>query len=307
MRRRIALVLAVLVTATLHASAWAQDVAATARKSVRVAVIGASASAGFGCVYREKRDDGDYAGSFRLIDMVKLACPEMQLVTTDVSSGFFFLKPVANGAQAAKRAQEFKPDCVVALDFLFWYLYGDDSADGTALKAEDDRLAKLERGLKELEAFTVPVLVGDLPDMSRAVGKMLSPAQMPAKDTLAKANARFAAWAKERANVRVLPLASMQRQLMEANTLEIEGKRLTGTKEMPLLQRDELHPAPLGMAGLACAVASEMKEALHAPDDGCDPEPQGTIERARGELKVSRKPAPAKPAVPAAPSAPSAQ
>ena len=150
MRRRIALVLAVLVTATLHASAWAQDVAATARKSVRVAVIGASASAGFGCVYREQRADGDYAASFRLIDMVKLACPEMQLVTTDVSSGFFFLKPVANGAQAAKRAQEFKPDCVVALDFLFWYLYGDDSADGTALKAEDDRLAKLERGLKEL-------------------------------------------------------------------------------------------------------------------------------------------------------------
>ena len=138
MRRRIALVLVVFLTATLHASAWAQGAAAAATKSVRVAVIGASASAGFGCVYREKRDDGDYAGSFRLIDMVKLACPELQLVTTDVSSGFFFLKPVANGAQAAKRAQEFKPDCVVALDFLFWYVYGDDAADGGALRAEDD-------------------------------------------------------------------------------------------------------------------------------------------------------------------------
>ena len=53
------------------------------------------------------------------------------------------------------------------------------------------------------------------------------------------------------------------------------------------------------MAGLACAVASEMKEALHAPDDGCDPEPQGTIERARGELKASRRAPQKRPDAPA--------
>jgi len=285
---RPAFLVALLASLTLHASAWAQAPAATA-KQFRVAVIGASASAGFGCVYRETRDDGEYAASFRLIDMVKLACPELSLVTTDVSSGFFFLKPVANGAQAAKRAREFKPDCVLALDFLFWYCYGDDAPDGKALSGEAQRLEKLEAGLKELESIEAPILVGDLPDMTPAVGKMLSPTQMPAKDTLAKANARLAEWAKPRANVRVLPLASMQRQLMEQNALEIDGKKLTPTKDLPLLQRDALHPAPLGMAGLACAVASELKEAVHAPDDGCEPEPGQTIERARGELKASRR------------------
>ena len=187
-----------------------------------------------------------------------------------------------------------------------------DSPTGGRISNEAERLEKLELGLKELEKFGVPVLVGDLPDMSPAVGKMLSAAQMPAKDTLAKANARFAAWAKGRANIRVLPLADMQRQLMEDRALEIRGVRLESTKQAPLLQRDELHPAPHGMAGLACAVAAEMKDALvdaqspagtspagtspagrtpapkpPAATDDCTPEPNSTIERASAALKPS--------------------
>ncbi len=268
-------------------------------QAVRVAVIGASASAGFGCVMREQRGDGDYALGFRLIDMIRLACPELEIVSTDMSSGFFFLAPVKNGATAATRAADFKPDCVITLDFLFWYCYGDDAPSGGRLNDEAERLEKLELGLKELERFEVPVLVGDLPDMSPAVGKMLAPAQMPAKETLAKANARFAEWAKGRANIRVLPLADMQRQLMEERALEIRGVRLESTKQAPLLQRDELHPAPHGMAGLACAVAAEMKDALAAAPsadaaDDCAPEPNSTIQRASGALKPSgRRPKPA--------------
>ena len=273
-------------------TASAPAAAAAPAKPLRVAVIGASASAGFGCVMREKRHDGDYALGFRLIDMVRLACPELEIVSTDMSSGFFFLAPVRNGATAAARAAEFNPDCVIALDFLFWYCYGDDSPKGGRIADEAERLEKLELGLKELEKFEVPVLVGDIPDMSPAVGKMLSPAQMPARETLAKANARFAEWAKDRANVRVLPLADMQRQLMEDRALEIRGVRLESTKQSPLLQRDELHPAPHGMAGLACAVAAEMKDALAsekraAPQDDCTPEPNSTIQRASAALKPS--------------------
>ena len=260
-----------------------------AEKPIRVAVIGASASAGFGCVFRETRDDGEYAGGFRLVDMVRLACPELRLLTSDLSSGFFFMSPVRNGTRAAARAKEFAPDCVIALDFLFWYCYGDDAPEGGALKDESQRLAKLELGLKELESFDVPVLVGDIPDMSRAVGKMLSRMQVPSEDTLRKANARFAEWAKTRSNVRVVPLAAMQRQLMEERALDIAGERLVATKDAPLLQRDELHPAPHGLAGLACAVAEELKSAVAAAPGGCDPDPRETVERARGELKPARR------------------
>ena len=291
----VALSVVLLSGNLVHASQDAPP-AEAAPAPLRVAVIGASASAGFGCVYREKREDGEYAASFRLIDMVRLACPELALVTSDMSSGFFFMAPVRNGSKAAARAREFKPDCVVALDFLFWYCYGDDAPEGGALKDESQRLAKLELGLKELESFEVPVLVGDLPDMSRAVGKMLSARQMPAADTLRKANARFLEWAAGRSNVRVVPLARMQRQLMDENALDIGDTRIESKPDAPLLQRDELHPAPHGMAGLACAVASELKSAVDSrlagsAADGCEPEPAETVARARGELKASRRPA----------------
>jgi hypothetical protein len=270
---------------------------------LRVAVIGASASAGFGCTLREKRDDGEYGGSFRLADMLKLACPDLAIVTTDASSGFFFLAPIENGSKAAARALEFKPDCVVALDYLFWYCYGDDAPDGGAITNEAQRLEKLERGLKQLERFEVPVIVGDIPDMSPAVGKMLAARQMPASDTLSQANARFAAWAKGRANVRVVPLARMQKQLMEQGTLEVGSDRMVSTKDAPLLQRDALHPTPFGLAGLACAVAHELKETLPmranataespASDaDGCEPDPEDTVTRARGTLARRATPRP---------------
>ncbi|MBI1303385.1 MAG: hypothetical protein GC172_06320 [Phycisphaera sp.] len=298
-------------TAPASASAPASSPTAAA-KPHRVAIIGASASAGFGCVLRETRDDGEYALGFRLGDMIRLACPELELVTSDLASGFFFLAPVKNGAASARRAAEFNPDCVLALDFLFWYCYGDDAPEGGAVTDESQRLAKLELGLKELEKFAVPVLVGDIPDMSPAVGRMLSPAQMPAKDTLAKANARFAEWAAARANIVVVPLAAMQRQLMEERALEIRGVRLEGTAETPLLQRDQLHPAPLGLAGLASAIAADLKDALASAKktpvaDDCDPEPKATFERARAGLKPSRRapqPTPAAPAARTAPAAP---
>ncbi|MFM7135251.1 MAG: hypothetical protein ACKO0W_13165 [Planctomycetota bacterium] len=262
---------------------------AEAPATPRVAVVGASASAGFGCVMRETREDGAYAGSFRLIDMVRLACPELEFVSSDLASGFFFNAPVVNGAKAVDRAIAFKPDCVVGLDFLFWYCYGNDDADGKRVDGEEERLAKFERGLAELARLDVPVLVGDVPDMSRAVGRMLAKSQMPAPATLAAVNARLAEWARARPNVIVVPLAMLQRQLMEQGALEFAGRRLEGTKESPLLQRDDLHPAPLGMAGIACVVAESLKVALlddeaRAKED-CAPEPADTIARARETLR----------------------
>ncbi|MFM7051560.1 MAG: hypothetical protein ACKOYN_05420 [Planctomycetota bacterium] len=285
--------LAMSLAPALAAAPPAAQAAPAAAKPLRVAVIGASASAGFGCSLNETRDGEAWTGSFRLIDMVRLACPELDLVSTDMSSGFFFLAPVRNGARAVQRAQDFRPDCVVALDFLFWYGYGDDGPDGKALASEEDRLAKFELGLAELAKFTVPVFVGDMPDMSPAVGRMLSKRQMPALDTIARMNARLAAWAQGRVNVRILPLSRMQAQLMRDDALDIAGTRLASSPERPLLQRDRLHPAPLGLAGLGCAIADELRAVCEKPDQGCEPAPADTFERARGEL---RKLAPRRPA-----------
>lgn len=306
-------VLATMVVAPLLVTRRAD--ARPTEEPLRVAVIGASASAGFGCVHHEKREDGEYAGSFRLIDMVKCACPEMKLVVSDLSSGFFFLSPIENGTAAATRAQAFKPDCVIALDFLFWYAYGSDAPGGGAITAEDQRLAKFELGLKELDGFSGAIIVGDLPDMSAAIGKMLNANQVPAAATLKSVNARLNEWAKTHPRVTVLSLSRMQRELMEENALHVRDTRLVGTKENPLLQRDALHPTALGLAGLACVVTDALKVAVKRESDGCTPEPDATMSRACAGMKRSAQPRPSEappapptsaptPPVPAPPSAP---
>ena len=253
-------------------------------KPVRIAVIGASASAGFGCVIRERREDGEWSASFDLAGMLKLACPDDAIVTSDLATGNFFLAPMRIGAKAVERAVRFEADCVVALDFLFWFLYGVEGPEGKLVEKEEDRLAKFERGLAMLEAITAPVLLGDLPDMRAAQGRMLGKRQVPARETLDAANARLAEWAAKRPNVRIVPLSSMQADLASGDGLEIAGTRLKPSEEAPLLQRDALHPAPLGLAGLACELRPRIADACGIDGD-CPPDPLATFERARATLR----------------------
>jgi hypothetical protein len=269
--------------ATRTVAADAPD-ATDAAKPLRIAVIGASASAGFGCVLRERRDDGEWSASFDLAEMLKLVCPDEAIVTSDLATGNFFLAPMRIGAKAVERAVKFRADCVVALDFLFWFVYGVEGPDGKLVEQEEDRLAKLERGLEMLASIDAPLLLGDLPDMRAAQGRMLGARQVPAPETLESANARLAEWASTRPNVRLVPLAAMQRDLASGEGLEIAGARLKPTKETPLLQRDALHPAPLGLAGLACDLRPRIAEACGADGD-CPPDPVATLDRARAAMR----------------------
>ena len=259
----------------------------TDAKTLRIAVICASASAGFGCVIRDRREDGEWSASFDLAGMLKLACPDDAIVTSDLATGNFFLAPMRIGAKAVERAVRFEADCVVALDFLFWFLYGVEGPDGKLVEKEEDRLAKFERGLAMLEAITAPVLLGDLPDMRAAQGRMLGKRQVPARETLDAANARLAEWAAKRPNVRIVPLSSMQADLASGDGLEIAGTRLKPSDGAPLLQRDALHPAPLGLAGLACELRPRIADACGIDGD-CTPDPLATFERARATLRRPR-------------------
>ncbi len=267
-----------------------------------MAVLGASASAGFGCVLHEHKSDGEYTAGYCLIDMIRYACPDLALVTSDESSAFFFLDPIDTGKDSVQQALTFKPDCVVALDFLFWYCYGEDAVDGTRLKDEGERLAKFEAGLAQLEQFTVPVIVGTIPNMERAIGLMLSKEQVPQAATLAKVNERLIAWAKERPRVVVFPLAQMQQQLLNNGSLDIAGEHLVSSPDAPLLQKDQLHPSPRGLAGIGCAAATALKTALGdmaTSGATCESTAAETFERARAELKIVVRPT-ARPASPPA-------
>ncbi len=167
----------------------------------RIALIGASVTWGFGnqieipletYTHHEPVDLAD------IIDVMILKDHEIVVSGGDVA---FFRTPRTSGARLAAEAAEAEPTLVLALDFLFWYGYGNRGTDLKSHTGADSRLAMLERGLKELDRFTCPVVVFDFPDMSPAIGIMLSSSQVPTPDELAALNTRLRDWAAERDNV----------------------------------------------------------------------------------------------------------
>jgi hypothetical protein len=185
----------------------------------RVGVIGASMSDGFG---------GAPFG------MILEASTGPDTSVQSVADTYFFQQPLRHGPAQVDRILAFEPDVVFALDFLFWYVYvaGEDQAG---------RMARLERGLAELERIEVPVVVGDLPDMRNGEPWMLSPAQVPPPEQLAAFNQRIRAWGRERPSVAVVPLAEWARPLLEGGTVAPRpGAEPVATET--LMNGDGLHP-----------------------------------------------------------------
>lgn len=291
------LALSVLVGCSLLAQESGPVVPApssTAAAPLRVGILGASVSDGFGCRLHEQRTDGDYEATFRLATMVQLICGERAVTIDDRATNRMFFDPKKHGGDAAAAVRKAAPQCVIALDYLFWYCYGSHGAKGEPAQVEAARLAVFEQGLAELAKFDVPIVVGDIPDMSRAVGKMLAASQMPSLDSIAAANARLAEWTKQHPNVRVVPLSKIIRQLHEDQAVEVAGKRFAATAEQPLLQRDQLHATPAGLAAIACVLVNVLAEAdaklgLPRTDD-----PAAVLLRAKERL-VKKEPPAAKP------------
>jgi hypothetical protein len=160
-------------------------------------------------------------------------------------------------------AVEMHPSLVIAIDYLFWYVYGDDDGRGQRLKNEADRLGKLELGLQQLDRLdaTTPLVVGDISDMSRAVGKMISASQMPDVDIIKKANERIRAWAEKRGHVVVFPLADLVEQLKSGKPVTMGGITFASDKGR-LIQSDDLHPTMRGSIALALAIAERVNAAF---------------------------------------------
>ena len=228
---------------------------------LRLGILGASVSDGLGCFAHETRADGVYAAKYRLADMIALVCGDRPLEFEDRANFAmgFNTKPAGRASVAAVLDAE--PQAVLALDFLFWYCYGRHGPAKTAEQAEERRMAAFEQGLSLLAQFEVPVVVGDIPDMSRAAGKAMPASFVPPLASIEAANARLAAWAADHPNVRVVPLAKMIRQLHDEQLVEVAGKRFAATAEQPLLQADELHATPAGLAAITCVVVDILAQA----------------------------------------------
>ena len=232
----------------------------------RVAVIGASASAGFML-------PGDLGEALDLL----ITAPHERVLS--LASSRFFANPEGYAVSQIAEAQRSKPTAVVALDFLFWFSYG-------AVPGERDRISRLERGLKFLESFECPVLTSTIPDMRAATGKMLWPRQVPTPETLSKLNERIEQWAISRSNVVLVSLPTWHAQLVAGEPFEISGKTWPRVPGAPLLQHDQLHPNVDGLALIACKVLESLVEAgLKIDPEGLALDPARVAEPLQGRLK----------------------
>ena len=233
---------------------------ATPAVLMRPAVIGASVSSGFGLESEAKR-------SLDLSDVLE----ELLLVKTeeplDAASQWLFADPknMAGGMVGEVLAEE--PSVLFGLDFLFWFAYGAKTSEELELNGtkapEELYVARFERGLALLDQFPCPMVIGDLPDMRRALDapvKMISPDQVPEPAVLARLNARLNAWAAERPRVCVVPLASFVDRAVKGERLELHGNTWEHAADR-LLQIDHLHPTLEGTVGVALLALDALDRA----------------------------------------------
>jgi len=229
----------------------------------RILVVGASASAGFGI----RQEVGRRFTLAMLLDRMVKTAPHKLL---DTASEFFFLEPESSARSAIRKGAAFAPTLVVAFDFLFWFSYGDEPG----IQA---RLDRLESGLRSLEGFSCPVVIAEIPDMKAAEGRMLRPEQIPTPPELERLNGRIRAWAAERKNVILLPLATL---LARPGT-----PAASHPGERPLLQADQLHPTLEGLASIAALVLRSVARARKDVDPaGLDLDPAAVAGSIRKEM-----------------------
>jgi hypothetical protein len=220
--------------------------AATKRHAVEhVAIIGASLSEGY-------EAPPGWGAAF------EASFARAGKVASNHSSSLVFADVAGFGLSQAALALEEQPTLLLAVDYLFWFGYGAADVDGKPVADEAQRLAMLERGLKSLEKFECPIVLGDFPDMSEAVGRILMPTQMPKSETLGALNARLREWAAPRANVIVIGLSSWVEQLKSGKAIQIGPRTYDSEVTKTWLQDDRLHPTLGGLAALATLVHHEL-------------------------------------------------
>jgi len=241
-------------------------------KTVKLAVIGASASAGFGIVVEIEKDPPpgtDDIGTsappdsprtvkrmIKLIDLIDAADQDDRIIEFDLSSHMFFTRPFQYGRSSVDRALSWKPDVVFAFDFLFWYVFG--------MQPEETRLDTLERGLVQLERLAstgVPLVVGTLPDLEGVESSMITEAQIPRTQTVTEANRLIEEWARKHSNVVVVPIFELNRSLSEGGPIRI-GPHLWNPDDdgIELIASDKLHPTYEGLICIAQAIELELRK-----------------------------------------------
>jgi len=202
----------------------------------RVVVTGASVTSGFGLVTPPINGDlGGYPITLKHIMEGLIATPHKDVEL--LSNMMFFRNPKIHGDAFINQIIEYKPTLVIGIDFLFWFAYGSTGLS----EPVEYRTEKFEYGLELLSKLDVPILVGDLPDMRKAIGKMLSARHVPSEETLKQLNIRLSVWAEEHDNVTVIPVHDLIESLHNDEDITVLDSTWSSGSQEKLLQDDMLH------------------------------------------------------------------
>ena len=220
----------------------------------RVAVTGASVTSGFGLTTPPIEGDlGAYPINMKHIVEGMISVPHEEVAYFGKLA--FFARPDANGEVLIDELIAYDPSLVVAIDFLFWYAYG---STRNATDPVQYRKEKFERGLALLEKIDAPIIIGNLPDMHKAVGGMLSARQVPSVETIAALNMRVGEWAEDKPNVFVVDSHRVVTNLMNDARIQVFGHTWSAGSQSRLLQPDMLHPTFEGTVGITMLIAEAL-------------------------------------------------
>lgn len=190
----------------------------------RISIVGASVSAGFG---------GAPFG-----DAFQAAAKRSKIESA--ANLFLFRDPIGDSRLQIDQAIAFDAQTIIALDFLFWDIYG-STDHGWRERALASGLAELERA-RQRGAW---IVVGDVPHIVTASELMLPRRNVPDAATLARFNAKIAAWADGRERVLLVPFASWAEPLAAGGEIELANGEKVPARS--LIALDGLHANALGV------------------------------------------------------------
>ncbi len=204
----------------------------------RIAVVGASVSAGFGGV--------------PFGDLVTTAAPRSKVES--YATLFLFRDPVGVTATQIDQAIAFRATVIVGLDLLFWDVYR-ETDPGWRDRAVASALAQLERA----RAAGAWIVVGDIPRITTASEAFIAKESVPDVASLARYNDQIAAWAK-RERVLLVPFASWAEPLAAGGDVTLRsGEKVPASS---LVGPDGLHANAVGAWALLDRLDQFIERAL---------------------------------------------
>lgn len=215
----------------------------------RPVVIGASVSDGY---YHKERLGGPKSDALAidhyLRQIIKLPVGEI----SNFSNRFCFVYPLGISHRQVVDALGAKPSVIIAVDQLFWQLYGN-------FASTEQRLNTFKLALAKLDSITCPLVIGNIPDASQAINKMLARSQVPKLNTIRKANKILETWAKKRKQTAIIDLASFMNDCVSNKEIKLKNITYPEGTTKDLLQSDMLHPTASGAKALSYAIIEALQ------------------------------------------------